>query len=96
MTFLIIWVFYLISISQISSKNFQKAMLSKNKSYITNKIILTLLNNTYDEKNQKEKQIVIIQIKTIIIMDMALIIQIKIILITIQKIKQKECPGFTF
>jgi len=39
------------------------------------------------KKNQKEKQIVIIQIKTIIIMDMAIIIQIRIILITIQKIK---------
>ena len=39
------------------------------------------------KKNQKEKQIVIIQTKTIIIMDISIIIQVKIILITVQKIK---------
>lgn len=55
MTFLIIGLIYLISFSQISSKNLQKAMLSKNKSYITNKTISTLLNNTNDEKKSKRK-----------------------------------------
>ena len=55
MTFLIIRLIYFISFSQISSKNLQKAMLSKNKSYITNKTISTLLNNTNDEKKSKRK-----------------------------------------
>ena len=55
MTFLIIWLIYLISISQISSKNLQKVILSKNKSYTTNKTISTLLNNTKDEKKSKRK-----------------------------------------
>ena len=55
MTFLIIRLIYFISFSQISSKNLQKAMLSKNKSYITNKTISTLLNNINNEKKSKRK-----------------------------------------
>ena len=51
LNFWIIWFIYLISISQISSKHLQKTILSKNKSYITNNIISTLLN----KKKSKRK-----------------------------------------
>ena len=55
LTFWIIGFIYLISISQISSKHLQKAKFYKNKSYITNNIISTLLNNNNDEKKSKRK-----------------------------------------
>ena len=48
LNFWIICFIYLISISQISSKNLQKTILSKN-------IISNLLNNTNDEKKIKKK-----------------------------------------
>ena len=104
-TFWIIGLIYLLSISQISSKNLQKTIFSKNKSFITNNTISALLNTInlivfylqshpqtqklilIMKKNQKEKQIIIIQTKTIIVMDMEIILQVKILLITIQKIK---------
>jgi hypothetical protein len=55
LTFWIIGFIYLISISQISSNNLPKAILSKNKSYFTNNTISTFLNITNDEKKSKRK-----------------------------------------
>ena len=55
LSFWIIGFIYLISISQISSKNLEKRLLSKNKSFITNDIISTILNNNNELKKSKRK-----------------------------------------
>ena len=54
-SFLIIGFIYLISIPQISSKHLQKRLLSKNKSYISNDSITTILNINNELKKSKRK-----------------------------------------